>query len=161
MIEPATAGDAPALAAIFLRCWQTAYRGVVDDEIIDGLDPTDVEQWWRRLVVDHRVLVARESNGGPVGMIRFGADEDEPTRGHVFSLYVDPSAAGRGLGRSLLERATDELVAQDFRSATLWVFAANERALRFYRAAGWTPTGATRVEPEWRAPELQLTAQLA
>jgi ribosomal protein S18 acetylase RimI-like enzyme len=93
-------------------------------------------------------------------MIRFGADDDDPTRGHVFSLYVDPSAAGRGVGGDLLARATAELAAR-YRTATLWVFAANERALRFYRAAGWTPTGATRVEPEWRALELQLAVQLS
>jgi ribosomal protein S18 acetylase RimI-like enzyme len=159
-IEPATAADAPALAAVFLNCWRTAYRGIVDDAIIDRLDASGVEARWRRLVAGHRVLVARV-DGAAVGMIRFGADEDDPTRGHVFSLYVDPSAAGRGTGRSLLARATGELAAADYRTATLWVFAANERALRFYRAAGWKPTGATRVEPEWRALELQLAAQLA
>jgi ribosomal protein S18 acetylase RimI-like enzyme len=159
-IEPATAADAPALAAIFLSCWHTWYRGIVDDEIIDRLDRGDVEHWWQRLVDEHRVLVARV-DGAAVGMIRFGADEDDPTRGHVFSLYVDPSAAGRGTGRSLLARAMDELAAAEYRTATLWVFAANERALRLYRGAGWNPTGETRVEPEWRALELQLAVQLA
>jgi ribosomal protein S18 acetylase RimI-like enzyme len=159
-IEHATAADARALAAIFLRCWQTAYRGVVDDGIIDGLEPSNVERRWRRLVSGHDVLVAREPDGAPVGMIRFGTDEDDTTRGHVFSLYVDPSAAGHGVGRRLLERATAELNAHGFETATLWVFAANERALRFYRAAGWRSTGLTRVEPEWRSLELQLAREL-
>jgi ribosomal protein S18 acetylase RimI-like enzyme len=158
-IRPATAADAPALAAVFLNCWRTAYRGVVDDEIIEGLDPDEVEARWRRLVAEHRVLVAIDADR-PVGMVRAGADEDDPTRGHVFSLYVDPSASGRGVGRSLLTRATQELAASRHREATLWVFADNERALRFYRAAGWRPAGATRVEPEWRAPELQLAREL-
>jgi ribosomal protein S18 acetylase RimI-like enzyme len=158
-IEPAAPADAPALAAVFLNCWRAAYRGIVDDEIIDGLDPSEVEARWQGLVADRGVLVARV-DGAAVGMIRFGPDEDDPTRGHVFSLYVDPSAAGRGVGGDLLARATAELAA-DYRTATLWVFAANERALRFYRAAGWRPTGATRVEPEWRALELQLAVQLA
>ena len=95
-----------------------------------------------------------------VGMIRFGPDADDPSRGHVFSLYVDPAAAGAGIGRALLEQAVRELAGRGFRTATLWVFAANARALRFYRAGGWEPTGETRVEPEWRAPELQLAVAL-
>jgi ribosomal protein S18 acetylase RimI-like enzyme len=158
-IGPATFADAPALAAVFLNCWRTAYRGVVDDEIIDALDPGDVEARWRRLVAAHRVLVARDDDR-PVGMVRFGPDEDDAARGHIFSLYVDPSVSGRGVGRSLLARATDELAATGHGSATLWVFAANERALRFYRAAGWSAAGATRFEPEWRALELQLAREL-
>jgi ribosomal protein S18 acetylase RimI-like enzyme len=103
--------------------------------------------------------VARAA-GETVGMMRFGADADDVKRGHVFSLYVDPGAAGAGVGRALLARAVEELAAHGFRSATLWVFAANERALRFYRANGWEPTGETRTEPEWQAPELQLAAAL-
>lgn len=158
-VEPATVADVPALAAVFLRCWRTAYRGVVADEIIDGLDPDRVESSWRALVAEHRVLIAR-AGGVPVGMVRFGADEDEPACGHVFSLYVDPAAAGAGVGRTLLARAAGELAASGYRRATLWVFAANERALRFYRAAGWEATGETRVEVEWGAPELRLATQL-
>jgi ribosomal protein S18 acetylase RimI-like enzyme len=157
-IGPATAADAPALAAVFLNCWRTAYRGIVDDEIIDALDVRDIEARWRALDATH-VLVARMGDE-PVGMVRFGADEDDPVRGHVFSLYVDPSASGSGVGRSLLARATDELAAAGHRTATLWVFAANERALRFYCAAGWRPAGPTRVEAEWRALELQLAREL-
>jgi ribosomal protein S18 acetylase RimI-like enzyme len=159
-IEPATTDDAPELAAIFLDCWRTTYRGIVEDEIIDRLDPHEIEARWQRLVDEHEVLVARVDRTA-VGMVRFGADEDDPSRGHVFSLYVEPSASGHGTGRSLLEQATRELAAAHFRTATLWVFAANGRALRFYRAAGWEPTGETRVEREWRALELQLAVQLA
>jgi ribosomal protein S18 acetylase RimI-like enzyme len=158
-IGPATAADAPALAVVFLNCWRSAYRGVVDDEIIDALDAGEVQARWRELVAQHRVLVARDGDE-PVGMIRFGADEDDPARGHVFSLYVDPSASGSGVGRTLLACATHELAAAGHRTATLWVFAANERALRLYRAAGWRPAGPTRVEPEWRALELQLSREL-
>jgi ribosomal protein S18 acetylase RimI-like enzyme len=158
-LERARAADAPALAEIFLRCWRTSYRGVVADDIVDALEPESLRHWWAALIGGGDVVVARVE-GAAVGMIRFGADPDDPSRGHVFSLYVDPAAAGGGVGRTLLEEAVRELAARGFRSATLWVFAANERALRFYRAAGWEPTGGTRVEPEWRAPELQLAVAL-
>lgn len=158
-VTPASVSDAPALAAVFVRCWQTAYRGIVADDIIDGLNRFELERRWARFIEEQGVFVVRV-DGTAVGMTRIGADPDDPDRGHLFSLYVDPSKSGAGLGRALLARATAELAAAGYRTATLWVFADNERALRFYRAAGWSETGGHRVEPEWRAPELQLATQL-
>jgi ribosomal protein S18 acetylase RimI-like enzyme len=131
----------------------------VADEIIDALEQEPLERWWAELIAAGGVVVARAA-GETVGMTRFGADADDVTRGQVFSLYVDPRAAGAGVGRALLRRAEQELAAHGFRAATLWVFAANERALRFYRANGWEPTGEARTEPAWQAPELQLAAAL-
>ncbi|WP_343308385.1 GNAT family N-acetyltransferase [Streptomyces sp. SID5770] len=51
-------------------------------------------------------------------------------------------AWGTGVGRALLSATTGALVAAGFRSAALWVFAGNERARRFYEAAGWRADGA-------------------
>lgn len=161
MLAAAAPGDAEAIAEIFIRCWRDAYSGIVADEIIEALEHGAVTHWWRELLSrrQSRSAIAR-SGGAPVGVVRFGADEADPTRGHVFSLYVDPAASGGGVGRALLEHAMDELRRDGYRTATLWVFAANERAIRFYRAAGWEATGATRVEPEWQAEELQLAVDL-
>jgi ribosomal protein S18 acetylase RimI-like enzyme len=101
-----------------------------------------------------------ETDRGVVGMARFGRDPDDERRGHLFSLYVDPAASGTGVGRALLAHATTHLAASGHETATLWVFAANERAIRLYRSAGWEPDGAERVEPEWGAPERRLTVAL-
>jgi ribosomal protein S18 acetylase RimI-like enzyme len=135
----------------------------VADEIIDGLTPAGVEAWWRELIPDAaphgRVIVACR-DGAPVGMARIGPGEDDERCGHLYSLYVDPDWSGVGIGRALLERAAAELAADGYRRATLWVFAANERAIRLYRAAGWRPDGAQRVEPQWGAAESRLTITL-
>ena len=158
-LRPAVPGDAARLGEIFVRCWRSAYRGVVADEIIDGLDPAVVAGWWERLLAEHDVVVATD-DGVPVGMARYGPDPDDGSRGHLFSLYVDPGSSGRGVGRRLLAHVTAQLAAAGFETATLWVFAANERAIRFYRTAGWEPTGEERVEDEWGAPEIQLSIAL-
>ncbi|TML89842.1 MAG: GNAT family N-acetyltransferase [Actinobacteria bacterium] len=159
-LRPAVPGDAARLGEIFVRCWRSAYRGVVADEIVDGLDPAVVARWWERLLAEHDVIVATGDGGVPVGMARYGPDPDDGGRGHLFSLYVDPDAAGAGVGRTLMGHVAAQLGAAGFTTATLWVFAANERAIRFYRAAGWEPTGEERVEDEWGAPEIQLATEL-
>jgi ribosomal protein S18 acetylase RimI-like enzyme len=152
------------LAEIFIRCWKDAYRGIVADEIIDGLNNREVEHRWRRLGSDATAaegsVVVAMRDGNPLGMSRFGPDEEDARRGHLYSLYVDPAAGGTGIGRALLEHATGELAAAGYRTATLWVFSANERAIRFYRAAGWEPDGTERVEPEWQAVERRMTITL-
>ncbi len=43
------------------------------------------------------------------------------------------------------------------RAITLWVFEQNERARKFYEAAGFEPDGAERVEELYRAQEISLT----
>ena len=53
------------------------------------------------------------------------------------SLYLHPSAVGRGLGRALHRHAIDDLFARGFDPLILWAFAANQRARCFYECAGW------------------------
>src|SRR4051812_3616114 len=126
-LRPAREADVPRLAAIFLRCFRDAYRGVLDDRVLDALDLSALEQRWRELVGAHDVVVAIR-RGDAIGMARFGADPDDPSRGHLFSLYVDPASSDAGVGRTLLEHVSSRLAADGFARATLWVFAANARA---------------------------------
>ncbi len=51
---------------------------------------------------------------------------------------------GNGLGRELLEAATDQLAEMGFRDLVLWVVPENQRARRLYEAAGWQADGETR-----------------
>jgi hypothetical protein len=45
------------------------------------------------------------------------------------------------VGRALIERSEASLSESGFQNALLWVIGGNERAERFYRAAGWEPDG--------------------
>lgn len=157
-LREATEGDARALASVFIEAWREGYRGVVDDDIIDGLTHTEVASWLAGVVSDTSAttLVAERADGEIVGFTRFGDDDDDPATGHLFALYVAPHAAGRGVGRLLLERVISDLDPQSQRSITLWVFEANERAQRLYRAAGFEPNGRRRIEDEYRAHEIQM-----
>jgi len=58
--------------------------------------------------------------------------------GELESLYLHPSATGRGLGWALHEHATHDLSARGFQPLILWAFAANRPARDFYERAGWT-----------------------
>jgi GntR family transcriptional regulator len=158
IVRIARPDDADQLASVFIDAWRDAYRGVVEDSVIDALYHPDVASWLRNLVANTaaRTFLA-EKNGQVLGFTRFGDDANDPMCGHVFALYVSPSASRQGVGRRLLERAIDELDPMSTRAITLWVFEANTRARTFYEAAGFEPDGGARVEELYRAQEISLT----
>jgi ribosomal protein S18 acetylase RimI-like enzyme len=80
----------------------------------------------------------------------FWRPSEEPDSGpetaEIQAIYLVPEAIGLGIGRSLFQAAVDDIVAHGFKAAILWVLDTNERARRFYEAAGWAADGATKTE---------------
>lgn len=159
MIRSAAGTDAGRLAEIFVAAWRSGYRGVVADEVIDALDVGS----WTAIFADLlqstelRTTIWSSAGGEPLGFARFGADPElrRPDAGHLASLYVDPTAAGQGIGRALLEHAIGEMTTEGLTRQTLWVFAGNHRARQLYERAGFGATGERRTEPRWGAEQLQ------
>jgi GntR family transcriptional regulator len=156
-LRSSTAADADGLAEVFIAAWRDAYPSVVDDEILAALDHETIAAWLAdEAAASGTTIVAEAADGSIAGFIRFGEAPDGSPNGYVHSLYVHPRAAGRGTGRRLLEHAVGALTAAGYPAVTLWVFEANERARRFYAAAGFVPDGRRRVEEEWKADEIHL-----
>jgi GNAT superfamily N-acetyltransferase len=93
-------------------------------------------------------VVVADGDGSLLGFAAFGPardeDQDPGQTGEVMAIYVLPGAWGQGWGRRLMAAAVTSLAGSGFGRAVLWVLDANERARRFYRAAGWAPDGAAR-----------------
>jgi GNAT superfamily N-acetyltransferase len=77
--------------------------------------------------------------GGPsrvVGVV-FGRRRP-PEELMVFSMWVDPDERRQGVGRALIEAVEQWAATWGATSTVLWVFAANEPALRFYLRLGFS-----------------------
>lgn len=72
----------------------------------------------------------------------------------VLSVAVDPEAAGRGLGRTLVGRLVQALAARGATEIRVVTGADNVAALRMYRACGFFP--ARRIEVHAGTPSEQL-----
>ncbi len=157
-VRLATPGDAPALASVFIEAWQGSYRGIVADSVIDALDFDETATWLGKLIAAKtaQTLIAEVAPGHVVGFTRFGMEPDNPGTGHIYALYVAPSASGQGIGRLLLDKALAVLDPLSIRPITLWVFEENERARRIYSKAGFVPDGGRRVEDLYGAQEVRL-----
>ncbi|HEX7247394.1 MAG TPA: GNAT family N-acetyltransferase [Actinomycetota bacterium] len=144
-IRDAVVEDARAIAEVHVRSWRWAYRGQLPDETLDALDVAEREARWRDAASDPStiVLVALEGEA-VVGFASAGPAGDDaapPNTAVVYAVYLDEHAAGRGIGRDLLERTVEAMRAAGSQRASLWVLESNARARRFYEREGWTWDG--------------------
>jgi ribosomal protein S18 acetylase RimI-like enzyme len=164
VVREARPNDLAAVAAAFLACWRTSYAGFLPPGVIDMYDDDSARALWRPTLCNPPagaiVFVAERTRRDVLGVIRIGPDPDEPTAGHVYSLYVRPDTQGLGVGTRLLAAVDDRFRRDGVYEATLWVFAANAAALGFYSGLGWQPDGAQRTEPQYGEPELRLRRTL-
>jgi ribosomal protein S18 acetylase RimI-like enzyme len=97
-----------------------------------------------------------------VGFATVGASWSEDGAGELYAIYVDPTSWGAGAGRALIEVSEDSLRDSGFDEAMLWVLEGNERAERFYRAAGWEHDGEKEDEFQGaRVTELRYRKRLS
>jgi ribosomal protein S18 acetylase RimI-like enzyme len=151
-VRSAVPGDARAVAKVHVAGWSWGYRGLLPNDVIAARTVEDREaQWIVGFAVERSDggggLVAEDRSGRIVGFVAFGpASEEEmappPGWGEVYALYLSEDAAGRGVGRRLLDAAVASLRSNGFEHAVLWVLDANVRARRFYERAGWRVDGA-------------------
>lgn len=140
-IEPATAADARRVAQVHVRAWQVAYTGILAGDFLAALSVDKRESMWLGAIEKKtpELLVARVDDA-VIGWVSFDASRDKgapANAGEVWALYVDPAHWAGGTGRALLKRARERLRERGFASISLWVLAANARAIRFYMAAGF------------------------
>jgi GNAT superfamily N-acetyltransferase len=97
-------------------------------------------------------MLLAEEGGELLGFTACGENRDAdagPSVGEVRTLFVAAGGWRRGVGRALMTAALDDLRARGYSEATVWSFADNERANRFYEASGFTRDGAERTEEVW------------
>jgi ribosomal protein S18 acetylase RimI-like enzyme len=144
-IRPALPSDARTIAGVHVRTWQSAYRGIVPDAHLDALSVDQRERVFREALTrgSPEMWVAHtEPESEAIGWIAFGASRDPDAGasvGEIEAIYVLPSHWSTGAGLALWNVARSRLVERQFQSVTLWVLEDNERAIRFYCAAGFTP----------------------
>jgi len=151
-VRPAALDDAEAIATVHVRSWQSAYRGLMPDDLLDGLSVERRAASWRSLMeadTGWNALLVLEDGVGIQGFVHLCAARFAGARaqtGEVTAIYLEPASWGRGAGRALMDAAVQCLTARGFTDAILWVLVGNERARRFYEAAGWTCDGAEKSE---------------
>jgi ribosomal protein S18 acetylase RimI-like enzyme len=137
--------DIPAIQEVAHRSWETDYPDVLSRETIDEA----VEEWYseERLAEERSsedaVLLVVQDSGGVVAFSHAAWEEDS---GDVLRLYVRPDRRQEGIGRHLLERTCDRLLARDVERVKAMVLADNDLGNDFYESMGFEQTGTATTE---------------
>jgi ribosomal protein S18 acetylase RimI-like enzyme len=147
-VRAATSADASAIATVHVGSWQAAYRGLMPDDHLDSLDIGVRAERWRRWIDSGlgTVFVARVDDDVVGFAASLASRDDDSECGEVSAIYLLPDAWDQRVGRALMDATLVQLAEQGFDEVTLWVLEGNERAIRFYERAGFSPDGSTKVD---------------
>jgi GNAT superfamily N-acetyltransferase len=76
-----------------------------------------------------------------------GGDSNYSRTASLTSLWVDPSARGRGVGDRLVMAVLDWAESEGFNQVLLWVTEGNSKAESLYQRNGFIRTGEVITEP--------------
>lgn len=149
-IRRATPGDADALAKVHVDSWRSAYRGLVPDSYLAGLDRAKRGEHFRKALTEHsEETYLAEQDAEVLGLLTVGrcrdTDVDQHGTGEIWGIYLAPEHWRKGLGRLLCQYGEGILQSRGYTLATLWVFGGNAQARRFYEAMGFRADGASRT----------------
>lgn len=154
IIRPATPADVDARA----RLWQESAKQAFTPLLPAGHAIPDPQPARSRAAIDDpalTVLVAQDPGDKELaGFAVCGPSRDEgaePEVGEIQSFFVAAGRWRQGVGSMLMQAACDDLLERSYTEATVWSFAANERANAFYERHGFTRDGGERTEAVWAA----------
>ena len=141
-VRTARPEDAADLARIYIEAWHDTYAGIIQHAMLAAMShKTHAARWSAAIKHAERnqgaVLVAEDARHGVIGLCSLGPARDKALglEGEVYTLYVDPSFLGQGVGRALLADAFKTLKDRKLRSCIIWAHARNN-ACFFYEAMG-------------------------
>lgn len=139
-IRRATPEDAPLIALLHCASWRETYRGILDQAFLDGeIEQERLAVWSKRLDEPDpsQIVLIAHDDAEPVGFVCAFTDADARWGSMIDNLHVKAGLRGRGVGEHLLRMAAQAVAAAtEARGLHLWVFEANEAALRFYLRMG-------------------------
>jgi L-amino acid N-acyltransferase YncA len=139
-IRPATPADIPAITRIYAHAVR---NGTATFE----LEPPDEAEMMRRmtaLLEGHFPYVAAEIGGALAGYAYAGLHRTRPAYRFTVedSIYVDPTAQRRGVGRALLKRLIEECERRGFRQMIAVIGDSTQTAsIEVHRALGFRHVG--------------------
>jgi ribosomal protein S18 acetylase RimI-like enzyme len=145
-IRSALPADARAIAELHVLSWQQAYCELLPLDFLAALSVERREAMWTEsLARGVPSLLVAEANDRIVGFSAFGPCRDsgaELADHELWAIYLASSHWSTGLGRELWLRSREAMVARGAGTISLGVLAGNQRAIRFYSAAGFRPAAA-------------------
>ncbi len=133
IIRQAREEDVMQIAEILTEDWQTAYRGIMDDDFLDSLS---AEQRYRIEIKRYRKYTVAVENDEVLGYAWNEMTDDEASDCEIIALYVRYSKRGNGIGRALMRHSMESFRKAGRKSMIIWCLKDNHESRIFYEKMG-------------------------
>jgi|SRR5699024_2240220 len=137
-VRNATKADAENIADVHVKSWQTTYRGILPQKVLDNLSKEQRTRQWTNIMENANVYVAEDADGNIVGLSNGGPERTgayPEYTGELYAIYILEAYQRQGIGKMLLKPVLQELKAEGMHSMLVWVLEHNP-AEHFYKNIG-------------------------
>lgn len=157
-IQQLSAEDTPAaeaLASVMISAWRAGFRGILPETTIEKYTQFyPCADMFRQIIASGiGTMYLARLDGQTVGLL-YRISEGKTFR--IEALFTLPEVWGTGVAAQLIHRALQD--ASGCSCVTVWPFAENHRARRFYEKHGFSPTGRSRMGDAEEVEYLRTTA---
>ena len=149
IIRLAVPADAPDMAQVGARSWEAAYKNILTADYIREKNASRPEQFKQSITDENEDSYVIQKDGVTVGIMKIAAAEDDDLDANYCELhyiYLDPDYFRQGIGALALKLAFDKARESGKSFISVWVFAENENAVKFYEKCGFKSDNKTKVQ---------------
>ena len=142
--------DLRDVSEIAIKGWQTAYRGIVDDEYLDKLSIDEFYQKRLKDYAENGFVVAEEKNK-ILGFCRYRegnayGDKFLDVDCEILALYVKPELKRKGIGKALVDYVKNEFRENKYSKMIIWCLKDNYPSRAFYEKMGGIYCGENSIQ---------------
>ena len=132
--------DIPSVVDIQIDGWKSAYKGIVDDNVLNSMNRNERIEKRRNDYKENGFIVA-EINNEVIGFCRY-IDSGKFTQNisnidcELLALYVKPNLKYKGIGTQLFQFVINEFKSKNKTKMILWCLKDNEPSKKFYTKMG-------------------------
>src|SRR5579864_4294968 len=141
IIRPAMPEDAPYLASVNIASWQSTYRGLIADEVLDEMKFEQYLAKWENTLASQEkgngfCFAAENESGKMMGYSLCGKNShpELPFDGELYAIYLLKEYQGKGIGKKLFLRSIEEFKNTGVQSFLLFVLSSNTGSRKFYES---------------------------
>ena len=132
-VRQAEKEDVRQIAEILVEDWQTAYRGIMDDEFLDSMN---ADQRYEIEVKRYQKFIVAADGDEILGYAWLEASDEEPADCEVIALYVRYAKRNRGIGKLLMRHAVNQFRESGKKKMIIWCLKENAESRKFYEKIG-------------------------
>jgi ribosomal protein S18 acetylase RimI-like enzyme len=126
-IRQAISDDALGIAKVHVDSWQSAYRGLLPDDLLSNLSHIRCAERFRESIASGSdAIYVAEDNTTFVGFLAIGPcrdpEIDSTETGEIYALYLVPECWKKGIGRIMCNEADRIFQSSGYSRVVLWVF---------------------------------------